>query len=147
METENLIPYQSREWVEKVVEMTNTDKEFEKGGTKMNDMNVYVITGCPDGTDRVTMYQFDKGKCVDWAWEARPHPFNDYSSLPFIKQAAFITIAPYDFMCKVNKKEIGPLKAMTAKEMKIMGNKAKMLKLIKPLTIWQNILNSVPTAY
>ena len=147
MAPEKLIPYQSREWVEKVVEMTNADKEFQKGGTKMNDMSVYVITNCPDGTDRFTMYQFDKGRCIDWAWETRPHPFNDYSSIPFIKQAAFITIAPYDFMCKVNKKEIGPFKAMTSKEMKIMGNKAKMLKLIKPLTIWQNILNSVPTEY
>ena len=147
MAADDLIPYQSREWVEKAVELTNRDEEFQKGGAKMNDMSVYVITSCPDGTDRITMYQFDKGRCVDWAWEARPHPFNDFASIPFFKQATFITIAPYDFMCKVNRKEIGPFKAMTAKEMKIIGNKAKMLKLIKPLTIWQNILNSVPTSY
>ncbi len=139
--------YQSKEWVQKAVELTNADEDFKKGGTKMNDISVYVVTNCPDGTDRFTMYKFENGVCADWAWEAREHPFNDYSAFPFIKEAAFVTVAPYDFMCKVNRKEIGPFKALTSKEMKIIGSKVKMMKLIKPLTIWQNILNAVPTEY
>lgn len=147
MTEEKGIPYQSKEWVQKAVEMTNEDEKFKKGGKKMDAISAYVITNCPDGTDRFTMYKFEKGVCVDWAWESRPHPHTDYSEFPFVKQAAFVTVAPYDFMCKVNRKEIGPFKVMTSKEMKILGSKPKLLSLIKPFSIWQDILSRVPTEY
>ena len=141
------IPYQSGDWVKKVVEMTNGDEKFRKSAKAMNDINVYIITGCPDNTDRITMYKFSKGEIVDWAWESRPSPFHNYQEIPFVKDAAFITIAPYDYMVKINKKEIGPFKALTSKELKVQGNKAKMMRLIKPLQMWQNILASVPSEY
>ncbi len=141
------IPYQSKEWVEKVMEMTNADPKFQKSAKAMNDINVYIISGCPDGTDRITMYKFVKGVIKECAWESRPAPFTDFQQIDFIKQAAFITMAPYDFMCKINKKEIGPFKALTSKEMKIQGSKTKMMRLIKPLQMWQDILHRVPTEY
>ena len=144
---EKKIPYQSKEWVEKVQEMTNADSKYRKAATAMNDVSVYIINDCPDGTDRITMYKFVKGEITDIAWESRPHPFSNYQELPFFKDAAFVTIAPYDFMCKVNRKEIGAFKALTAKEMKVMGSKTKMFRLIKPLQMWQNILATVPTEY
>jgi len=145
--SEEKIPYQSKEWVQKVAEMTNSDQKFRKSSKAMNDVSVYIINDCPDGTDRITMYKFVKGEIVDWAWESRPHPFNNYQEFLFMKDAAFVTIAPYDFMCKVNRKEVGAFKALTAKEMKIQGSKAKMFRLIKPLQMWQNILAQVPSEY
>ena len=145
--TEQNIPYQSREWVDRVVEMTNNDDKFRKSATAMNDINVYITTGCPDNTDRITMYKFVKGKIVDWAWEARPSPFHNYQEIPFVRDAAFITMASYAFMCKINRKEIGPFKALSSKEMKVQGSKAKMMRLIKPLQMWQDILHRVPTEY
>ena len=144
---EKKIPYQSKGWVAKVVEMTNADEKFVKSAKAMNDVNVYITNACPDGTDRLTMYKFEKGRIVDWAWESRPTPFSNYQEIAFMKDAAFITIAPYDFMCRINRKEIGPLKALSSKEMKILGSKTKMLRLIKPLQMWQDILNQVPTEY
>ena len=141
------IPYQSKAWVQKAVDMTNADTNFRKSAKAMNDVNVYITTNCPDSTDRITMYKFQKGEITEWGWESRPHPFHNFQEIPFIKQAAFITIAPYDFMCKINRKEIGPFKALTSKEMKVQGNKAKMMRLIKPLQMWQDILHRVPTEY
>ncbi|MFC1824691.1 hypothetical protein ACFL9T_18440 [Thermodesulfobacteriota bacterium] len=144
---EKKIPYQSKEWVQKVVEDTNASEKFRKSAKAMNDVHVYIVDDCPDGTDRISMYKFNKGEIVDWAWESRPHPFNDYQEIPFIKEATFVTTAPYYFYCKINKKEIGAFKALTSKEIKIQGSKTKMLRLIKPLQIWQDILGAVPTEY
>ena len=145
--SETKIPYQSKEWVEKVMEMTNADSPFRKSAKAMNDINVYIISNCPDGTDRITMCKFEKGAITEVDWESRPTPFSDFQQIGFIKQAAFITMAPYDFMCRINKKEIGPLKALSSKEMKVQGSKAKMMRLIKPLQMWQDILHRVPTQY
>ena len=145
--SEKGLPYQSKEWMQQVVESTNTNEKFRKSAKAMNDINVYITTGCPDGTDRITMYKFQKGEIVDWAWESRPSPFHDHQQIAFVKTAAFITIAPYDFMCKINRKEIGPFKALTSKEMKVQGSKAKMMRLIKPLQMWQDIIASVPAEY
>ncbi len=147
MTAEKKLPYQSEEWVKKVVAMTNADKKFRKSATAMNEVNVYITTACPDGTDRITMYKFKKGEIVDWGFEARATPFHNYQEIPFVKAAAFITMAPYDFMCRVNRKELGPFKALSSKEMKVQGSKAKMMRLIKPLQLWQEILHLVPTEY
>ncbi len=144
---EEKFPYQSEGWVKKLVEMTNADEKFRKSAKAMNDVNVYVTTNCPDNTDRITMYGFKNGEIVDWGFESRSSPFANYQEIDFVKKAAFITIAPYDFMCKINRKEIGPFKALSSKEMKVQGSKAKMMRLIKPLQMWQEIIAGVPVEY
>jgi hypothetical protein len=50
---------------------------------------------------------FDKGKCLDISWEAKPAPWKKIPELPFHKSRTIaMTSAPFDMFLTLNKGEI-----------------------------------------
>lgn len=137
----------SREMIEEAVKAINADEEFQKVGKEMNHKHVYHITGFPNGTDVIVMYNFRNGKILNWDWVAKPTPVTDLDEIPFAKGAHFATTSPYDLYVKVTKKEMSAAAAMSSPKIKIWGSMMTLMKLMKPLTRMGDIIGALPIEY
>lgn len=141
------IPYFSKEWVDAVVAATNEDGRMAKIGKNLNERHAYIVVECPDGTDRVAYFQFENGRIVDHGFESHPTPIENFNEVEALQGADFITTSTYDFMTKVNKKEVNAMKALMSSDIQVQGDKAKMMRQIKPLQHWQDLFKEIPVTY
>lgn len=140
------IPYFSKEWIEEVVKWTNADEKMERIARRMYEKHCYIVLNCPGNTDRLGMFHFEAGKIIDWGYEEYPSPA-DFSHMPVLDGAEYITTADYEFMKKINTKQINSMKALMSNEMQVQGNRSRMMKQVKQLQHWQDLFAEVPVQY
>ena len=124
----------SKEWVDECVEKTKSDKEYvEKTKGKFTASYLILVTDCPDGNDVRVLLKFNKGKVVQYEYEAKPAPASfrmendtwDEMVSQFRAQASYATYK------KLQEKEITPMQALTQNLYKSDGNMVKAMSLMK----------------
>jgi hypothetical protein len=140
------IPYFSAEWVEEVTKWTNADKKMQNIGRRLNEKHCYIVLDCPRDTDRLGWFQFKGGQIVDCGYEEHESPA-DFSHMPMLDGADFITTANYEFMKRVNTKQINAMKALMSPDMALQGSKSRLMKQVKQLQHWQDLFIQIPVEY
>lgn len=140
------VPYFSKEWIEQVATTTNADEKMQRIGRRLNERHCYIVLNCPGGTDRLGMFQWRNGEIVDWDYEERPSPAN-FADSPILEGGDYITTADYEFMKRVNTKQLNAMKAMMSPEMHLQGNRTRFMKQVKQMQHWQDIFAEIPVQY
>ena len=137
--------YYSKEWCQEAQKRLNGDLKHLAAAKNLTGTFSFRIYDCPDGTDRIASWEFDKGKCLNIAWEAKPAPAKEIRELPFDKSATRArTSAPFEMLLALNKGEIGILKLLTNPKYKIEGPKAEAMKYMKGLNSWNKVCMDIP---
>ncbi len=143
---ENAIDYFSQEWIDEVVEVTNADEKMRRIGRKLNEKHCYIVLDCPDGTDRLGWFVWQQGVLVDAGFESHESPA-DFTDMPALEDAAYITTATYEYMKKINTKQVNAMKSLTSTELNIQGSRSQLLKQVKQLQHWQDLFSEIPVTY
>jgi len=138
--------YYSREWCDEAQRRLNTDEQHLAAARSLTGTVCFRIYDCPDGTDRIAYWQFDKGRCLNISLQARPAPSPEIRNLPFDKtKATARTSAPFDRLLALNKGEVSVLKLLTDPSYKIEGPKMEAMKQMKGLNSWNRVCAGIPT--
>jgi len=137
--------YYSKEWCDEAQERLNSDTEHLAAAKNLTGIFCFRIYDCPDGTDRIAYWEFDKGKCLNISWEAKPAPAKEIRELPFDKSKIRArTSATFEKLLALNKGEISILKLLTDPSYKIEGPKVEAMKYMKGLNSWNRVCRSIP---
>lgn len=123
--SENKVIFPTQEWVEKFVEKVNSNVEYEKAAKDWEGDFLFIIE--PDGTgsltETVTIYcDLWHGKCRK-AFVVTP----ETGTL----EAEYKYSGKYANWIRLLTGKIGPIKGLLARQFKLKGNMAKVLKAVK----------------
>ena len=137
--------YYSKEWCEEAQKRLNSNPEHLAAARNFTGTFCFRLYDCPDGTDRIAYWKFDKGKCLNISWEAGPAPWKEIRELPFDKATTIgRTSAPFDMFLALNKGEIGILELLRDPKYKIEGSKVEAMKQMKGLNSWNRVCMGIP---
>ena len=124
--------FYSKEWVEAVVKKVNSDKEYLEKAKKLTGSFMSIITDCPDGNDVKFWIKFNKGKAVDYEYEAKPAPASfRIENEPWDKSKSLVKAqADYETFRRLQKGEINPAEAMGSGQYKVDGDMVKLIALM-----------------
>ncbi len=140
------LKYYSREWCDEAQKRLNSDEQHLAAAKSLTGNFCFRIYNCPDGTDRIAYWQFDKGRCLSIYLESRPAPAPEIRELPFDKTKTIArTSAPFERLLALNKGEVSVLKLLTDPSYKIEGPKMEAMKHMKGLNSWNRVCAGIPT--
>ena len=93
---------------------------------------MFIVTDCPDGNDVKVLLNFDKGKVVEYEYEAKPAPASfRIENEPWDASISIVKAqGSYETFKKVQTKEMNPMEALTKKLYKSEGNMVKAMSLM-----------------
>lgn len=123
--SENKVTFPTQEWVEKFVEKVNSNVEYEKAAKDWEGDFLFLIE--PDGTgsltETVSIYcDLWHGKCRK-AFVVTPE-----TGTP---EAEYEYSGKYGNWIRLLTGKIGPIKGLLARQFKLKGNMAKVLRAVK----------------
>ena len=59
------LKYHSREWCDEAQRRLNSDQQHLADAKSLTGTVCFWICDCPDGTDLIAYWKFDKGKCLN----------------------------------------------------------------------------------
>jgi len=137
--------YYSKEWCEEAQRRLSSDPAHLAAAKNLTGTFGFRLYDCPDGTDRIAYWEFDKGKCLNISWEAKPAPAKEIRDLPFDRLKTIVrTSAPYEMLLALNNGEISVLKCLTNPKYKIEGPKTEAMRYMKGLNSWNKVCLSIP---
>lgn len=120
--------YWTPAFVERFVEVLNSDPAFQRTAGSFSDTIVLRCFDTPDGEDITAAYTFDDGQVVDvdvWIDEAPSEAMRDD---PFNGEAALArATATYDTWAKLDKGEMGVMQALASPDYEIEGSTLKIM--------------------
>jgi len=136
--------YYSREWCEEAQKRLNADEQHLAAAKSLTGTFCFRIYDCPDGTDRIAYWEFDKGRCLNVSLETRRAPAPEIRELPFDKTRTMArTSAPFDRLLALNKGEVTVLRLLTDPSYKIEGPKMEAMKHMKGLNSWNRVCAAI----
>lgn len=126
----------SEEWWDKAMEIVNADEEYYNSAKTLNKSYTFKISAEPENginEDIIMGYKIENGKLVDH-WEEE-------------RQTDFVISGPYKVWYRILKGEIGPVKAMTMRKLKVKGSLPEMLKYNKATLRWVELLRTIESEY
>ena len=140
------LKYYSREWCDEAQKRLNSDEQHLAAAKSLTGTFCFRVYNCPDGTDRIAYWEFDKGKCLSISLESKPSPAPQIRELPFDKTRTIArTSAPFERLLALNKGEVSILKLLTDPSYKIEGPKMEAMKHMKGLNSWNRVCAAIPT--
>lgn len=140
------LKYYSREWCDEAQKKLNNDEQHLAAAKSLTGNFCFRIYNCPDGTDRIAYWEFDKGRCLRVSLETKPAPAPEIRELPFDKNKTIArTSAPFERLLALNKGEVSVLKLLTDPSYKIEGPKMEAMKHMKGLNSWNRVCAGIPT--
>ena len=138
--------YYSREWCDEAQRLINSDDKHLAAAKNLTGTFCFRVYDCPDGTDRIAYWDFDRGSLLNISLETKPAPDEEIRGLPYDKtKIRARTSAPFSKVLALNKGEISILKLLTDRNYKIEGPKAEAMKYMKGLNSWRRVCGSIPT--
>jgi hypothetical protein len=131
-----MVTYYSKAWLEACAETLNNSEKHLKKARKLNGKFFFRVWDGPDGKDRMATWEFDKGKCTNTYFEIRPAPWTELRELPYDDSYVTRFSCPFNMMAKLNKGEMGPLKALASPDYKVEGKKTMLFKMMQGITSW-----------
>ena len=139
------LKYYSREWCDEARRRLNSDQQHLADAKSLTGTVCFRNYYCPDATDRIAYWEFDKGKCLNISLERRPAPAKEVRELPFDKSRAMArTSAPFQKLLALNKGEVSVLKLLTDPSYKIEGPKMEAMKHMRGLNSWNRVCQEIP---
>jgi hypothetical protein len=143
------VRFYSKEWAEKVRELTQTDEEYLKKTKGFTAKYLFVITDDPDGNDIKILWDFNQGKLQNVTYETAPAPSNfrvgkehwDDSISMAKNEGAYETFA------KVRRGEMTVLGTMGAKLMKVEGDLIKGMSMMAYNVAFAALQDSIPVYF
>ncbi len=77
------LKYYSREWCDEAQRRLNSDQQHLADAKSLTGTFCFRVYDCPDGTDRIAYWEFDKGKCLSISLESKTGPGRGDSGTPF----------------------------------------------------------------
>jgi hypothetical protein len=140
------LKYYSREWCDEAQKKLNSDQQHLAAAKSLTGNFCFRIYNCPDGTDRIAYWEFDKGRCLSISLETKPAPAPEIRELPFDKNKTIArTSAPFERLLALNKGEVSVLKLLTDPSYKIEGPKMEAMKHMKGLNSWNRVCAGIAT--
>src|SRR4030042_5588914 len=141
--------FYSKEWLEAVIKKANSDKAYLEKAKKLTGSFLSVITDCPDGNDVKVWIKFDKGKVVQYEYEAKPAPASfRIEKEPWDKSISIVKAqGNYDTFKKVQTKEMNPMQAMGSGLYKSEGDMVKLLWLMPSNKAYTDLQATVDCDY
>ena len=131
-----MLTYFSKAWSEACRESINNSEKHLKNAKKLNGTWDFRVLDGPDGKDRHVTWTFENGKATDLKFECKPAPWTELRAIPFNPDLVARFTAPLEMMAKLNKGEIGPLKALSSPEYHMEGKKMKIISMIQGVNSW-----------
>lgn len=140
--------YFSREGVEQTVERINNSKEHLELAQNLTGKVLLVALNDPDGNDLLVAYTFDRGKCVDWVYEAEkaPSALRERAFKPMIDGMAKVT-AEYETFVKLDKGEIEAADTIDRPDYKIEANMIMILPMMQAVDSWNRQVRAIDKDY
>ena len=139
--------YWTEEWTKAVQEKTKTDAKYQRQAKGLTFKSMYVQKDCPGGTDRMQIWDLDKGVLVDYEWEEKPAP-SDFRTTPFDSKKYFMRISgSYETYVKMNKKEISAMDAIVKRIYKIEGPMIKIVPKLGAIGALADVMSSIECEY
>jgi len=141
--------FYSEEWWDAVIEKTKIDKEYLKQTEKYNTSYLFIVTDCPDGNDLKVYLKLEKGKVIEFNYEAKLSPASfrveneswDESISDYRLQAS------YDTYKQLQLKEINAMQAMIKKLYQVEGNIAKQMLIMNESQAFNDLQASIECEY
>lgn len=131
-----MVTYYGKAWLEACKETLNNSEKHLKKGRKLNGAWDFRVWDGPDGKDRRATWIFENGRCVDITFECRPAPWKELREMPLDPGYVGRFSCPFNMMARLNKGEIGPLKALASPEYQMEGKKTMVFKMMQGLNSW-----------
>ncbi len=134
-----MVTYYSKAWVEQCRDHLNESDKHLKKARKLNKKWFFRVWDGPDGKDRKATWEFENGHCVSVSFEAQLAPWKELRDEPFDKKEYIGRFScPFDMMAKLNKGEIGPLKALSSPDYQVEGSKVMIFKMMQGINSWND---------
>ena len=98
-----MVTYYSEAWLAERVENLNNSENQLKKAKKLNGKFCFRVWDGPDGKDRLAKWEFNKGKCIDYGFEAQAAPWTELREAKFEPDVVTRFSCPFDMMAKLNK--------------------------------------------
>ena len=138
--------YYSHEWCEEAQRRLNSDAGHLAASKNLTGIFCFRVYDCPDGTDRIAYWDFDRGNLLNVSLEIKPAPDKGIRELSFDKiKLKARTSTPFEKLLALNKGEISILKLLTDRNYKIEGPKTEAMRHMKGLNSWRRVVGAIPT--
>ena len=141
--------FYSKEWADKVVELTNSDEEYQKKTKGYTAKFIFVVIDCPDGTDVKILWDFVQGKLVNMEYTKKPAPSDMRIGVEHWDDS--ISMAKnqgsYEAFAKVRRGEMTVLGTMGAKLMKVEGDLIKGMSMMAYNVAFAALQDQIPVNF
>ena len=139
----------SKEWLDAVIDKANSDEEYLKKTKKFKATYLSIVTDCPDGNDVKVLIKFDKGKVVQFEYEAQPAPASfRIENEPWDPSESLVRAqGSYDTLKKLQLKELTSMEAMMAKLYKSDGDITKAVTFLPYSNAYMDLQATVECEY
>jgi putative sterol carrier protein len=139
--------FYSKEWVEQVQKKSNSDEAYLKKAKTYTTKMVFVVRDDPDGNDIKIIWDFQAGKLLKFDYSTAKAPSN-FRTEPWNESISLARIqATYATYVKLQKRELSPMAAMSAKLYMIEGNMIKIMVHMGNFTAAADLWATVPCVY
>jgi hypothetical protein len=140
--------YFSREGVEQAVPIINENSEHLKLATNLSGVVMLRALDDPNGKDVLVTYTFDKGRIVDFVYEAEDAPsgLRGRPFRPMVDGLVRVT-ANYDTFVKLDKGQITVADTVDSPDYNIEGNKLMVLPLMQAFDSWNRVVRTIEKEY
>lgn len=140
--------YWTPEFVEEFVEALNTDETFQQTAGSFSNTIVLRCLDTPDGEDVSAAYTFQEGKVTDvdlWIDEAPSEAMrsDEFDSSEALARAT----APYELWTKLDRGEIGVMKALSSSDYDIEGSMIRIMSNISVFRGMNEVASKVEKTY
>ena len=134
--------------VRETVDALNVDREHLELAANLSGTMVIRVLDDPDGQDIHACFRFDKGRCVDWTYEAAPAPsaLRERPFKPMVDGLARVT-ANYDTFVKLDRGEIEVPDTVDSPDYSIEGNMLMLMPYMQAVDSWNRRARAVPKRY
>ena len=141
----------SKEWLDAVIEKANSDEEYLKktDTEKFKATYLSIVTDCPDGNDVKVLITFERGKVVQFEYDAKPAPASfRMENEPWDPSESLVRAqASYDTYKKLQMKELTSIEAMQAKLYQSDGDFNKAVALLPYSNAYMDLQATVDCEY
>ncbi|MFH2012560.1 MAG: hypothetical protein ABIJ37_07680 [Pseudomonadota bacterium] len=130
--------------IDEIIAKVNSDEEFLKQAKKLTVKTQNLMLDVPGGIDRLISWELENGKIISGKAEEKPAP-SDWRKEKIDKNKIDLrATAGYEVSVKLYNKEINATMAIMSGRYKMQGSVKKIIGLMTEMTLWADLVSTVP---
>ena len=140
--------YFSRQGVEESLEVINNNAEHLEAARNLTGVVALRALDDPDGNDVLVTYTFDRGRIVDFVYEAEkaPSSLRDRPFKPMVDGLVRVS-ANYATFVKLDTGEMETADTVDSPDYNIEGNMLMVLPLLQSFDSWNRVVRGIDKEY